>query len=461
MSILVKNGRLITAEHNYQADIYIKDQTISLIGQDLDIEADRVIDAAGRYVIPGGIDVHTHLDMPLGDNIFSSDDFTTGTIAAAFGGTTTVIDFATQLRGQQILDALTEWHNKARGKAVIDYGFHMIITDIDETTLPVMGELIDEGVSSFKLFMAYPQSLLVDDATMFKVFQYAGRKGALVGVHAENGSIIDLAVKKALSEGKTAPIFHALTRSTLAEAEAVSRAIAIAEMADAPVNIVHVSCADALEKIAEAQYAGKRVFAETCPQYLFLSLDNMGKPGFEDAKFVFTPPVREKWNQEILWKGLQQNSLQVVATDHCPFNYQGDKERGKNNFTKIPNGGPGIEHRLQLLYHGGVEQKRFSLNRWVELCCTNPAKLFGLFPKKGTIAIGSDADLVIWNPDTEVVLSANTHHMRVDYSMYEGLQIKGNAETVLSRGEIIIEHNACTAKHGRGNYLKRSTGNLL
>jgi dihydropyrimidinase len=457
MSTLIKNGRIVTAEQDYTADIYIEEDKITTIGSNLKMEADNVYDARGKYVIPGGVDVHTHLDMPFGGTT-SCDDFESGTKAAAFGGTTSLIDFAIQSKGMKMRDALDIWWKKAENKATIDYGLHMIITDLPDAHLEDMNDMVREGVSSFKLFMAYPGVLMVDDATIFKAMKQTAQNGALVCMHAENGSVIDTIVKKTLAEGKTAPIYHALTRPTSAEGEAVNRAIALSEMAGAPVYIVHLSSNDALEKVAEARDKGLPTYAETCPQYLFLSIEeNMNKPGFEDAKYVFTPPLREKWHQDKLWAGLRKNTLQVVSTDHCPFCYKEQKELGKGDFSKIPNGGPGIEHRLQLLYSGGVTEKRISLNRWVELCSTTPAKMFGLYPRKGTIAAGSDADIVIWDPEKEHTISAHTHHMCTDYSMFEGRKIKGNAETVFSRGEVIVKENKFLGKSGRGQFVKRDT----
>jgi dihydropyrimidinase len=456
MSTLIKNGRVITAEADYIADVFIEKDKIKLIGQDLTVKADTTVDAAGKYVIPGGVDVHTHLDMPFGGTT-SCDNFETGTIAAAFGGTTSIIDFATQARGTKMRDALDTWFKKADGKAAIDYGFHMIVTDLPDAHIEDMSDMVREGVSSFKLFMAYPNALMVDDATIFKAMKHTSKTGALICMHAENGGVIDVIVQKALSEGKTAPIYHALTRPTTAEAEAVNRTIALSQMSGAPVYIVHLSSNDALEKVAEARDKGLPVYAETCPQYLFLSLEDMGKPGFEDAKVVFTPPLREKWHQDKLWAGLKKNTLQVVSTDHCPFCMKEQKELGIGDFTKIPNGGPGIEHRLQLLYQGGVNEKRISLNRWVELCSAAPAKMFGMYPQKGTIAPGSDADLVIWDPAMEYTISVHNHHMCVDYSMYEGKKVKGNTDTVFSRGEIIVQGGKFLGKPGRGNYIKRNT----
>jgi len=456
MSILIKNGTVITAQDNYVADVYIEKDRIATIGADLKITADKVIDAKGKYVIPGGIDVHTHLDMPFGGTT-SSDDFETGTRAAAFGGTTCLIDFAIQAKGTKMRDALDLWWKKGENRATIDYGLHMIITDLPDAHLEDMNDMVREGVTSFKLFMAYPGVLMVDDATIFKAMRQTAQNGALVCMHAENGSVIDVIVRKTLAEGKTAPIYHGLSRPTTAEGEAVNRAIALAEMAGAPVYIVHLSSNDALQKVAEARDRGIPAYAETCPQYLFLSIEDLERPNFEGAKYVFTPPLREKWHQDKLWEGLRTNNLQVVSTDHCPFCFKEQKEMGRDDFTKIPNGGPGIENRLQLLFDGGVNKKRLSVNRWVELVSTTPAKMFGLFPRKGTIAVGSDADMVIWDPNVEHVISAQTHHMRVDYSMFEGFKVKGNAETVLSRGEIIVDKGKFLGKAGRGHFVKRDS----
>ena len=456
MSTLIKNGRIITAEQDYNADIYVDKDTITTIGAGLKEQADRVIDGTGKYVIPGGIDVHTHLDMPFGGTT-SADDFESGTKAAAFGGTTCLIDFAIQTKGQKMREALDIWWKKGENKATVDYGLHMIVTDLPDAHLEDMNDMVREGVTSFKLFMAYPGVLMVDDATIFKALRQTASNGALVCMHAENGSVIDVIVKRALAEGKTAPIYHGLTRPTSAEGEAVNRAIALAEMAGAPVYIVHLSSNDALEKVAEARDKGLPAYAETCPQYLFLSIEDLDRPNFEGAKYVFTPPLREKWHQEKLWEGLRKNTLQVVSTDHCPFCFKEQKELGRGDFTKIPNGGPGIENRLQLLFDGGVNKKRITVNRWVEVVSTTPAKMFGLYPHKGTIAVGSDADIVVWDPNKEHVISAQTHHMKVDYSMFEGFKVNGNAETVLSRGEVIVEHGKFLGKTGRGRFIKRDT----
>ena len=454
---IITNGRVVTATDTYASDVAITGGKIVAIGQGLPREnAGRIIHAAGKYVLPGGIDVHTHLDMPFGGTT-STDDFETGTRAAAFGGTTTLIDFAIQYKGQTLRHAFDTWMQKASAKAVCDYSFHCIITDLPDAQLHEMNALVHEGVTSFKLFMAYPGVFMLDDASIFKALRATGKNGGLVCMHAENGGAIDVLVQQALAEGKKAPKYHALTRPTTAEGEATGRAIALAEMAGAPVYIVHLSCNDALEKVREARDRGLPVYAETCPQYLYLSLENIDVPGFEGAKYVFTPPLREKWNQEKLWSGLKLDQLQVVSTDHCPFCFKEQKELGRDDFTKIPNGGPGIEHRMSLIYSGGVAQGRFSVNRFVQLVSTAPAKLFGLYPRKGTVAVGSDADLVIFDPDRKHTISAKTHHMRVDYSMFEGIQVTGMPEVVLSRGRVIVEADKFLGRPGGGEFVKRAT----
>jgi dihydropyrimidinase len=457
MRTLIKNGHIVTAVDSYIADLLIEGETIALIGKDLSAvvgTVDKTIDATGKLVIPGGIDPHTHMDLPFGGTS-SSDDFETGTRAAAFGGTTTIIDFAVQQHGQALNEALDVWFAKAQGKAVADYGFHMICTDLPDERLPEMKGLIDQGVSSFKLFMAYPGVFLVDDGTIFKAMTTAGEHGGLICMHAENGVVIDVLVKRALAAGYTAPKYHALTRPTKAEAEGVHRAIAIAEMAEAPVYIVHLSCYDALKEVQNARDLGLPAYAETCPQYLFLDYSYYEQEGFEGAKYVMTPPLRGKENQELLWRGLRSNDLQVISTDHCPFCMKEQKELGIDDFSKIPNGGPGVEHRMSLIYNGGVAQGRISLNRFVELTSTAAAKIFGLFPRKGTIAVGSEADIVIFDPNRDQTISAATHHMRVDYSAYEGWTIKGVTEVVLSRGKVIVENGEWKGQAGAGQFLKR------
>jgi dihydropyrimidinase len=456
MSTLIRNGTVVTATETGRADVLIEGERISQVGEGLaQSSGGRVIDATGMYVLPGGIDVHTHLDMPLGD-IASADDFETGTRAAAFGGTTSIVDFATQARGTRMRDALDTWWKKAEGRASIDYGLHMIVTDLANSGIEDMDEMVAEGVASFKLFMAYPKSLMVDDATIFKALSRTARNGALVSMHAENGGVIDVLVAKALAEGHTAPVYHALTRPPLAEAEAVHRAIALAEIAGVPVYIVHVSSEDALNQVREARDRGVPAFAETCPHYLLLSIDELRRPDFEGAKYVLTPPLRPLRHLPKLWDGLRDDHLQVVSTDHCPFCFADQKALGRDDFAKIPNGGPGIENRLQLIYHHGVNSGRISLNRFVEIVSTAPARIFGMYPRKGEIAAGSDADLVVWDPNAEYTISARTHHMRVDYSMFEGFQVRGNARTVLSRGEVVVDGGRFLGKPGRGRYLKRA-----
>ncbi|HVS31423.1 MAG TPA: dihydropyrimidinase [Thermoanaerobaculia bacterium] len=454
MRTIIRNGRIVTAVDDYHADILIEEGQVAMIGKRIEAEADRVIDAKGRLVIPGGIDPHTHMDLPFGGTS-SSDNFETGTIAAAHGGTTTIIDFAVQYKGQSLNQALDVWFEKAEGRTSIDYGFHLICTDLPDQRLSEMRATIDQGVSSFKLFMAYPGVFLVDDGTIYKAMTTAGEAGGLICMHAENGVVIDVMIKKALAEGKTAPKYHALTRPTRAEAEGVHRAIALAEMANAPVYIVHLSCDDALQEVTRARDNGIPAFAETCPQYLFLDDSVYDKPGFEGAKWVMTPAIRQKWNQDKLWRGLQMNDLQVISTDHCPFCFKEQKELGKDDFSKIPNGGPGVEHRMSLVYNGGVAAGRISLNRFVEVVSTSAAKIFGLFPRKGTIAVGSDADIVIFDPNEEMTISARTHHMNVDYSCYEGMKVRGVTRTVLSRGDVVIDEGKYVAKPGRGQFLKR------
>jgi dihydropyrimidinase len=456
MGLLIENGTVVTAERTFAASVLIEGESISEVRAGIDAAGHTVVNASGLLILPGGIDAHTHLDMPFGGTT-SADDFETGTRAAAIGGTTTIVDFAIQARGTKMRTALDTWWKKASGKACIDYGLHMIVTDLGTSGLEDMDDMVREGVASFKLFMAYPNVLMVDDATIFKALQQTAKNGALICMHAENGSVIDVIVQQALAEGKTAPIYHALTRPTAAEAEAVLRAIAMAEMAGAPVYIVHLSSEDALNQVREARDRGLPAFAETCPQYLLLSLEEtMNHNSFEDAKWVFTPPLREKKNQPKLWDGLKNDHLQVVSTDHCPFCFADQKILGINDFTKIPNGGPGIENRMQLIHHHGVNSGKLSLNRFVEITSTAPARIFGMYPKKGTIAAGSDADLVLWDPNAEHTISAATHNMRCDYSMFEGFKVRGNAKQVYSRGELIVENGKYLGKVGRGAYLRRS-----
>src|SRR5687768_6738187 len=455
MSILIKNGRIVTATDDYLGDVFIDGEKITTIGTALAMNADRVIDAKGKFVLPGGIDVHTHMDMPFGGTT-SADDFESGTIAAAFGGTTTIVDFAIQYKGQTLHHAWETWMKKAERKAAIDYGFHMIITDLSDQVETEMDAMVKQGVTSFKLFMAYPGVFMLDDASIFRAMRRTGKNGGTICMHAENGGVIDVLVKEALANGQTAPKYHALTRPARAEGEATHRAIALAEMADVPVYIVHLSAAEALEMVTEARDRGLPAFAETCPQYLFLSYENYEEPGFEGAKYVMSPPLRPKETQAQLWRGLASNDLQAISTDHCPFCMKEQKVLGHGDFSKIPNGAPGIETRMSLVYDGGVRTGRISLNRWVELTSTSPAKIFGMFPRKGTIAPGSDADIVIFNPERSQLLSVKTLHMKVDYNPYEGRTVQGVSEVVISRGKVIVEDGKFTGRKGAGEFLKRS-----
>jgi len=461
---LITGGTIVTATDNYKADVLVDGEKIAMIGRDLKAAGAKKISAAGKYVIPGGIDVHTHMELPFGGT-FASDDFETGTRAAAFGGTTTIVDFAVQGMGEPLEKARDLWLKKARGKAVIDYGLHMIVRDVSDKVLREMDTMVREGVSSFKLFMAYPGVFMVDDASIFKALTRTAENGGLICMHAENGGVIDVLVKRALAKKNTAPKWHALTRPPEAEAEATNRAFRLAEMAGGvPLYIVHLSAAQALEQVRLFRDRGLPAYAETCPQYLFLSVDNYDEPGFEGAKYVMSPPLREKWHQDELWKGLARNDLQVISTDHCPFcmkeGFQGQpkqKELGIGDFSKIPNGAPGVETRMYLTYDGGVVQNRITLNRWVEVTSTTPAKIMGMFPKKGTIAVGSDADIVIWDPRATHTISVKTHHMRVDYNPYEGRKVKGKPALVMSRGEVIVDKDKFLGRKGRGRFIKRGS----
>ncbi|MBS1821550.1 MAG: dihydropyrimidinase [Acidobacteria bacterium] len=459
MGTLIQHGTVVNADSRQAADLLIENGKITEVRAGIDTKGHNTVDATGLFVLPGGIDAHTHMDMPFGGTV-SADDFLTGTRAAAIGGTTTIVDFAIQARGTRMRDALDIWRAKAEGKACIDYGLHMIVTDLGTDAgkqgLADMDDMVREGVASFKLFMAYPNVLMVDDGTIFKALQQTSKNGALICMHAENGSVIDTIVQQTLAEGKTAPIYHALTRPTIAEAEAVNRCIAMAEIAGTPVYIVHLSSEDALNQVREARDRGLPAFAETCPQYLLLSLeDQMPGKSFEEAKYVFTPPLREKKNQPKLWDGLVHDHLQVVSTDHCPFCFADQKQLGKDDFTKIPNGGPGVENRLQLIHHFGVNAGKISLERFVEITSTAPARIFGMYPKKGVLAKGADADVVLWDPNAGHLISAATHNMRCDFSMFEGWKVKGNAAKVFSHGELIVDNGKYIAATGRGQYLRR------
>ncbi len=461
MRTVIKNGTLVTASDTMRGDLVIDDGKIAKLTTHFNgdqFPADEVIDATGKYVFPGGIDAHTHLDMPFGGTT-SSDDFETGTIAAAYGGTTTLVDFAIQQKGGSLRQALDTWHGKAEGKAAIDYGFHMIATDVPPPVLEEMGQLVKEGVTSFKLFMAYPGVLLLDDQSIFRAMLRAGELGALICMHAETGLPIDVLVERALAAGHRAPVYHALTRPEAAEATGTERALALAEMAGVPVYIVHLSAQRALERVMEARDRGLPAYAETCPQYLFNSEDDLrGTPGdeFQGAKFVCTPPLRPKHHHDHLWRGLRNYDLQVVSTDHCPFCMKEQKELGRDSFAKIPNGMPGVETRLYLLWEG-VREKKISLNRFVEITSTAPAKIFGLYPRKGTLALGADADLVVWDPDRRHTLSQQTLHMRVDYSPYEGREVTGGPSVVMQRGRVLVRDGKFLGKPGQGQFLRRGT----
>ncbi|TMF98010.1 MAG: dihydropyrimidinase [Chloroflexi bacterium] len=455
MRTLIKNGTVVTASDTTKTDVLIDGEKIAAIGSGLATSADQVIDAENRYVMPGAIDVHTHMELPFGGT-FASDDFATGTAAAAWGGTTTIVDFAVQSYGQTLRQGLDQWHKKAQAKAHIDYGFHMIVREINDSILKEMDTLVNEGIPSFKLFMAYPGVFMLDDAAIFKAMSRTAENGGLIMMHAENGGAIDVLVKRYLAEGKGDPINHGLTRPASMEGEATSRAIALSRLAEVAVYIVHLSSKEALDAVREARDDGAPTFAETCPQYLYLSLDDLGRPGFEGAKYVCSPPLRPPSHHDELWKGLLQDDLQLVATDHCPFHFKGQKEMGRGDFSKIPNGLPGVEDRFSLIFHGGVNSGRITLNRFVELVATAPAKMFGLFPRKGTIAPGSDADLVIFNPRVERTLSAKTHHMNVDYSCYEGMTVKGLPEVVMQRGNVLVRDGKFQGVKGAGQFLRRS-----
>src|SRR6201996_7510437 len=458
MPTLIQNGTVVNADGQRRADVLFDGETILEVGPNLSPAGHTIVDATNLLVMPGGVDVHTHLDMPFGGTV-SADDYRTGTIAAAVGGTTTVIDFVLQSMGHTMEEALQTWLKKSDGKACIDFGLHMAVTDLGPGDgargLAEMESMVERGISSFKLFMAYPNVLMIDDGLMFKVMQKAGKLNALCLVHAENGSVIDIVIAQMLAEGKTAPHYHALSRSTQAEAEATHRAIAIAEMAGSAVYIVHLSNQDALRELIHAQDRGLRALAETCIQYLVLSLEEqMPGKSWEEAKYVFTPPLRKKHNQAPLWKAIEDGTLSVVSTDHCPFRFADQKSLGRHDFSKIPNGGPGIENRMQIMWHFGVAAGKLTPEKFVELCCTAPARIFGM-PQKGVLAAGKDADILLWDPKVSYPITAATQAMATDYSMFEGWEVKGNARHVFSRGELVVKDGQWIGQVGRGRFLKR------
>jgi dihydropyrimidinase len=456
MSILIKGGRIVTAADDYVADLFIEDETITLIGSSLDQAADRVIDATGKYVLPGGVDPHTHLDMPFGGTV-TIDDVESGQTSAAFGGTTCHVDFIIQPRGATFAEALEEWRGKANGKQVIDMGYHMAVTDLKSGgTLEELASLPEQGITSYKLFMAYKGALMVDDETLFRTMEVAAETGALVMVHAENGDAIDVLVKQALADGRTEPKYHALTRPPETEGEATNRAIQLARVAGAPLYVVHVSCAEAVDPIRTARDKGWDVWGETCTQYFFIDYTYLERPGFEGAKWVYTPPPRDKANQEVLWHAVRNDVLSAVSTDHCAFLWNGQKTLGEDDFSKIPNGGPGLENRLHMIHEFGVRAGRISLNRMVELLSTNPAKLFGLYPRKGTIAVGSDADVVVFDPEKRHTIAAATHHSKSDYNLFEGTEVTGTPELVLLRGNVLVENGELVAEPGIGRFVARA-----
>ncbi|MFD8985830.1 dihydropyrimidinase [Streptomyces sp. NPDC059564] len=461
---LIRGGLVITAADELHADVLIEDGRIAALAASGSAAAetwtaDRTLDASGKYVIPGGVDAHTHMELPFGGTA-ASDTFETGTRAAAWGGTTTIVDFAVQGMGRSLREGLDTWYAKADGNCAIDYGFHMIVSDVNEHTLKEMDGLVEEGVSSFKLFMAYPGVFYSDDGQILRAMQRASGNGGLIMMHAENGIAIDVLIEQALARGETDPRHHGEVRKVLLEAEATHRAIQLARVAGSPLYVVHVSAEEALAELAAARDKGLPVFGETCPQYLFLSTDNLEEPDFQGAKYVCSTPLRPREHQAALWRGLRTDDLQVVSTDHCPFCFRGQKELGRGDFSKIPNGLPGVENRMDLL-HQAVLDGHISRRRWIDIACAAPARMFGLYPRKGTIAPGADADVVLYDPHAEQVISAETHHMNVDYSAYEGKRITGRVDTVLSRGELVVDRREYTGRAGHGSFVHRSTCQYL
>ena len=456
MRTIIQNGIIVTASDTFEADLLIEGEQIAAIGRDFPLEGAEVIEAEGCYVFPGGVDPHTHLDMPFGGTV-TKDDFTSGTTAAAFGGTTTVVDFCLTEKGKPLKNAIKTWHEKSKGKAAIDYSFHLMIGEMTEDVLAELPSVIQEdGITSFKVFMAYKNVFQADDATLFQTLIKAKELGALVMVHAENGDVIDYLTKEALANGQTDPIYHALTRPVEAEGEATGRACQLTSLAGSQLYVVHVSCEEAVKQIESARRKGADVWGETCPQYLTLDLDDLRKPDFEGAKYVWSPPLREKKHQEVLWNALRTGALQTIGSDQCSFDFKGQKSLGIDDFTKIPNGGPMIEDRMSILYSEGVAEGRISLNQFVDITSTRAAKLFGLYPKKGTISVGADADLVIFDPFTVRTISSETHHMKVDYNAFEGKRVKGVVQTVLSKGKVIIQDDTYKGTIGDGTYIKRA-----
>jgi len=466
MTLLITGGTVVNATGAQPMDVLVDGETVAALfapGGAAGAAADSVLDATGKYVLPGGIDVHTHMELPFGGTA-ASDTFETGTRAAAWGGTTTIVDFAVQRTGEVVQDGLAAWHAKADGNCVIDYGFHMILGGVDDEALKAMDQLVEhEGVTSFKLFMAYPGVFYSDDGQILQAMQRAAGNGAMIMMHAENGIAIDVLAAQAAARGETDPVHHGMTRPPVLEGEATHRAIVLAGVAGAPLYIVHLSASEALAAVAAARHAGRNVFAETCPQYLYLTLeDHLGAPGFDGAKYVCSPPLRSKHesHHRDLWQGLRTDRLAVVSTDHCPFCMKDQKELGRGDFRKIPNGIGGVEHRMDLIYQGVVDG-HLSLARWVETCATTPARLFGLYPRKGVVAPGSDADLVVYDPAGRTRIGVESHHMNMDYSAYEGVEVGGKVDTVLSRGSVVLSGGQFRGRAGHGKFLRRGLSDLL
>ncbi len=462
MGTLIKNGTVVTAGDTFKADVLIEGEKISLMGQNIPAGGHEVIDAGRLLLLPGGIDVHTHLELPFGGTV-SSDDFFTGHRAAAFGGTTTHIDFVIQPMGGTLKEGVNDWHAKADPKACIDYGFHMAITDLRDDVMAEIPSMVEEGITSLKLFMAYKGLFQVDDTTLYRAMTVAAEHGMLIMVHAENGDVIVERRNKLLAEGKTEPKYHAVAQPAMVEAEATGRAVALAGIAGAPLYVVHMTCEESVEQLALGREKGFPVMGETCTQYMFVFEKDLARPNYEGAKFICSPPIRQPKDAPVLWKALANNTLQAVSTDHCPFWFEGGvngripgKELGKPSFDKIPNGMPGIEDRMPVMWHNGVNAGRYNANRFVEITATNPAKIFGLYPRKGTISVGADADIILWNPDKAHTISAKTHHMNTDYNVYEGMEVKGWPVRTVLRGNSIVIGEDWHGEAGRGEFLRRT-----